>query len=396
MVQKKRNIFLDKYTSFNNTLTANNNIIIKINTHSNKNLKNNKNEQFLQQNKKKFKIKNILFNESLPLNNNLNKNFFQENISINNEIGKAQFFDKKQTKMKNGMISYQNKIKDNKINKYNNSNKKLKIDKNISLERSYDIIFENKKRNMSNFKKLLKTYNFNSPNYISKNNNSLSLSRNINYSPTINLNDRTLSINRKNINNNKLKNLANIRKKNVNNLIVNRIKRNIIKKKIKFNKNVEEGSTKQFIKKVQSKEKLRLKKSKKKLSICIYLKDSNSKNLTNSWKNIEIYNTELNKINKIKESPSFKILNAINKKICLRTNNKNIIIKNTNKLYNNEIKIKKRKLRNSLIKKDNKKNKEIIKSRNESVTIKKNVSDYFISLTNNSDLNELKTNSIIQ
>lgn len=368
----------------------------KINTHSNKNLKNNKNEQFLQQNKKKFKIKNILFNESLPLNNNLNKNFFQENISINNEIGKAQFFDKKQTKMKNGMISYQNKIKDNKINKYNNSNKKLKIDKNISLERSYDIIFENKKSNMSNFKKVLKTYNFNSPNYISKNNNSLSLSRNINYSPTINLNDRTLSINSKNINNNKLKNLANIRKKNVNNLIVNRIKRNIIKKKIKFNKNVEEGSTKQFIKKVQSKEKLRLKKSKKKLSICIYLKDSNSKNLTNSWKNIEIYNTELNKINKIKESPSFKILNAINKKISLRTNNKNIIIKNTNKLYNNEIKIKKRKLRNSLIKKDNKKNKEIIKSRNESVTIKKNVSDYFISLTNNSDLNELKTNSIIQ
>lgn len=175
---------------------------------------------------------------------------------------------------------------------------------------------------------------------------------------------------------------------------MNRIKRNIIKKKIKFNKNVEEGSTKQFIKKVQSKEKLRLNKSKKKLSICIYLKDSNSKNLTNSWKNIEIYNTELNKINKIKESPSFKILNAINKKICLRTNNKNIIIKNTNKLYNNEIKIKKRKLRNSLIKKDNKKNKEIIKSRNESVTIKKNVSDYFISLTNNSDLNELKTNSI--
>ena len=298
--------------------------------------------------------------------------------------------------MKNGMISYQNKIKDNKINKYNNSNKKLKIDKNISLERSYDIIFENKKSNMSNFKKVLKTYNFNSPNYISKNNNSLSLSRNINYSPTINLNDRALSINRKNINNNKLKNLANIRKKNVNNLIVNRIKRNIIKKKIKFNKNVEEGSTKQFIKKVQSKEKLRLKKSKKKLSICIYLKDSNSKNLTNSWKNIEIYNTELNKINKIKESPSFKILNAINKKISLRTNNKNIIIKNTNKLYNNEIKIKKRKLRNSLIKKDNKKNKEIIKSRNESVTIKKNVSDYFISLTNNSDLNELKTNSIIQ
>ena len=96
--------------------------------------------------------------------------------------------------MKNGMISYQNKIKDNKINKYNNSNKKLKIDKNISLERSYDIIFENKKSNMSNFKKVLKTYNFNSPNYISKNNNSL-------------------SINSKNINNNKLKNLANIRKK---------------------------------------------------------------------------------------------------------------------------------------------------------------------------------------
>ena len=314
--------------------------------------------------------------------------------------------------MKNGMISYQNKIKDNKINKNNNSNKKLKIDKNIFLERSYDIIFENKKSNMSNFKKVLKTYNFNSPNYISKNNNNLSLSakkinlsgekkrskisRNINYSPTINLNNRTLSINRKNINNNKLKNLTNIRKKNVNNLIVNRIKRNIIKnkKKIKFNKNNEEGYTKQFIKRVQSKEKLRLNKSKKKLSICIYLKDSNSKNLTNSWKKIEIYNTEINKINKIKESPSFKTLNAKNKKISLRTNNKNIIIKNTNKLYNNEIKFKKRKLRNSLIKKDNKKNKEIIKSRNESITIKKNVSDYFISLTNNSDLNELKANSI--
>ena len=164
------------------------------------------------------------------------------------------------------MISYQNKIKDNKINKNNNSNKKLKIDKNIFLERSYDIIFENKKSNMSNFKKVLKTYNFNSPNYISKNNNNLSLSakkinlsgekkrskisRNINYSPTINLNNRTLSINRKNINNNKLKNLTNIRKKNVNNLIVNRIKRNIIKnkKKIKFNKNNEEGYTEQFIK----------------------------------------------------------------------------------------------------------------------------------------------------
>ena len=425
-IQKKINIFSDNYAFFNNSLPSKTSLINKIN---NKTYKPNiKNEKELTYNKNKTKNKNNIFNKKNKSNFNKEKVKFNlnNNKEDNKKIQKIIYSEKRQNNKKNRAIFNHIRVINIDKNKKNISNKKLKIEKNISLERSYDNIFL-KKKNISDYKKIFKTCNINkSLNLLKKKHNlssssakKLNLSGNkifraIKYSPTSNKkeNEKKINFEKKIILDNSIKNFTNSTDNIAKTSNIQRIKLNMLKKKFNFNynsnKNTEESYTKQYIKKVKSKEKEKIlnksKTQKSSLKACmtrishkIYLNKINCKSLKGSFKNLEINSENIYRINKIKESPIFKTLNNINnnlsKKSPLRKNNKNFINKNRN-VFNTTVQIKSKikNVRNSLMKekpkeKGNDAYKERKLSKRNDFNIKKNNTDFIIN-PNNYDINQ--------
>ena len=432
LVNKQRIIYNDKYMSVNSS-PINRSVNI---TKPNKTSKNNKNEEVSNFKEKVLKAKKNLFNKKMNIKHNINKDL--KNLKINSNINKA----KENIQTEKNLFNKKNKIFSNQIriiniDSNNNQNKLLirnaKSEKNISMDRSLDNIYSkmnnhisyynrifnssnkyninnkfnnktNKKTNLTNKKQNLswaaQKLNSSGDKKDKKSNKCNKFNRIIKYTATRIMKDGVIKNGKRIIIKKPLNNIINSSDNILKNKNINKIKLNLVKKKINFNKisNLDEESyTKQYIKKAKSKEKKPLNNSKAmsekpslkssitRESLIINLKNNyNFPSLKSTIKNTEINNSSFNRINKIKESLTFKTLNNIknnnhnkkkinkNNKSPLTRNNKNII----KKMYNTEIKIKIKKRNFRALLKE-----EINDKINEFGPIKKNKTD-FINNTN--------------
>ena len=280
-IQKRKKINSDKYISFNNSLPTKKSIINKINNKTyksnNKNeqllTNNNKNEKNLTYKEKKTKSKNNIFNKIIK--SNLKQD---SNVNINLNINKEDNIIDEKTNSEMRINNRKNRVFFNHIrvinidkNKKNNSSKKIKIEKNIPLERSYDSIFS-KKKYICDYKRIFKTCNINESLNLLKKKHDLSgaSSKKLNKSGNKIFRaakntpkkikkdkDKKFQTKKKIIIDKNLKSFANSSDNIIKNTNINRIKLNMIKKKNNYNynnKNTEESYTKQYIKKAKSKE----------------------------------------------------------------------------------------------------------------------------------------------
>ena len=426
IVEKKGKVCFDKYIFVNSSPAKK-----TVNKKPNKTSKSNKNEGTLNFKEKVLNSKKNLFHKNI----NSKKQNLNKDLKTNSNIKK----EKEKIHTENNLLNKKNKKFFNQIRiiniNNNNQNKLLLIRNaksekniNISTDKSLDNIYPKKNNHISYYRKIFNSLNKNNNKYNrktnkttyssnkkqnlswipkelnlsgdKKSNKSKKFKRVIKYTATRNINDKIFKNGKRIIIKKNLNNIANSSDNILKNKNINKIKFNVVKKKINFDKvrKIDEGSyAKKYIKKAISIEKKALNNNTKSMtekpslkssiareSVIINLKNNNNNfpSLKHSLKNKEINNTSFNKINKIKESLTFKTLNNINNKTKnkikknlispMSRNNKNIIKKISNTAF--KIKIKKGNIRTSLLSEEYNKIKEFR-------GIKKNNTD-FINNTN--------------
>ena len=375
--RNKREIFEKKMKRILNTYIYNNNTLPTQNK-----MFNNKTKNDTSKNRKSQKILNNISNTNINtnLNTNLNTDYIKYQ-SNNNENEK--FLNTEKKRNKNRVIF--NKMKIINLDNHKKSPKKkfqLNIEKNKFLENSYDNIFSKKIfKKVPSYKRIHKTFSINT---LSKTKTNFSVDRKIHnlseekkyykttrtincsnnknliirISPLKKTNDKEYTLRNKILTNKNLNN--SIKNKNTGNVNKIKLDLNVNKRKRNVINNNEISYTKQYIKKVKSKEHKKNKEiktqktSQKNTRIInqqkIDLNNINCKSLKNSLKNIDI-NKYSYKKNKINENSNCQTLNnkTINRSP-LRIKNKNLIFINSNITNPSEkIKPKRKSFRVSLL-----------------------------------------------